>query len=359
MSKKAVTYLILFAILAVTLLAGGASGKEKALPKIVTIAAFPMGSSAMVHVIAMGEAIQPILGIKVKPTPSDTDMGRAMAVRVKEAEAFVGGSPTLWILLHGAEEFKSPDWGPQKIRVFWAGYRTTHAIAVKANSGIKTWDDLRGKKVAVATGMHSKFLVPAHLAFGGLTMNDVVRVQSPGNIACIKMTMDGAADFCVAYPSTFLVKEWEAAPYGLRFLHMPPEDKEGWQRVKAVAPYLTPIFRGEGEGALGVSGPGWFSAGVYTISTYDFVDEYLIYSLVKALDEAYDQYKDVQPPFSREWGLKSTADLEWIKLIDGVYHPGFIKYAKEKGLWTSEHEKYQASVLKLEEERIANFKAKK
>ena len=67
------------------------------------------------------------------------------------------------------------------------------------------------------------------------------------------------------------------------------------------------------------------------------------YGLTKAVMDNYEQIKDSGPSMS---GYQlSKQNLKWIF----PYHPGSIKYFKEKGLWTEEHDKHNAGLLKRQE----------
>jgi TRAP transporter TAXI family solute receptor len=227
-------------------------------------------------------------------------------------------------------------------------------MAVRADSGIKTWADLKGKRVALPPGLFS-LTVPALLAYGGLSLDDVVVVRAAGYTAGIKMVMQNAADACHACPVTPLTKEWESAPYGLRYLPMEPEDKQAWERMRKFAPFMaSPIWAD--YGGLGEGGPKWLAFYPYTLSSYDTTDEKVVYVIVKAMVEGRDIYKNVKKPSSEQWTLDMTLDTK--KPVNIPFHPGLVKYAKEQGKWTAKLEAWQAKALKEEEDRIKAWKPK-
>jgi hypothetical protein len=53
-----------------------------------------------------------------------------------------------------------------------------------------------------------------------------------------------------------------------------------------------------------------------------------VYSLVKAMIEGYDDYKDGAPG-AKGWALESQ-NFEWVM----PFHDGAIRYFKERGVWT-------------------------
>jgi len=287
------------------------------MPKFITIASYPIGSLGTILATAFSDAIEKKTGIKTRPTPADSDVGRVLPVKKGEAQVAVLTAATVYFASNGLGEFSAKNWGPQRLRLVYAGNVIHHGMAVK---------------------------------------DDVVIVRAAGYIAGIKMVMEGSADACHACPVTPLMKEFESTPYGLRYLPMSDKDKEAWQRMKKFAPFMaSPIWAD--YGGLGEGGPKWLAFYPYTLSSFDTVDEEVIYTIGKALVEGYDLYKNVKKPSSGEWTLERTLDVN--KPVYIPFHPGMIKYAKEKGKWTPELEAWQNTALKEEKERIQAWKAKK
>lgn len=353
-AKGIILILLGLLIIFVTFTASSISAPSK-LPKVITITSYPIGSLGNIMATAFSDAIEKKSGIKVRPTPADTDIGRLLPLKKGEAEVAILTAASLYFISHGLEEFAAKDWGPQSIRLVFAGNVIHHGMAVRADSGIKTWADLKGKRVAYPPALFS-LTVPALLAYANLSKDDVVLVRAAGYIAGIKMVMEKAADACHACPVTPIMKEWESAPYGLRYLPMDAKDKDAWERMKKFAPFMAfPIWAN--YGALGEGGPKWLAYYPYSLTTYDTVDEMVVYTIVKSLVEGRDLYKDVSKPSTEEWTLEITLDLN--KPIFIPFHKGLIKYAKEKGKWTPAHEAWQNKALEEERKRIKEWEAKK
>jgi TRAP transporter TAXI family solute receptor len=281
-------------------------------------------------------------------------VGRVLPVKNGEAQGAILTAATVYFASNGLGEFAAKKWGPQRLRLVFAGNVIHHGLAVRADSGIKSWADLKGKRVTLPPGLFS-LTIPAFLAYGGLTKDDVVIVRAAGYIAGIKMVMQGAADACHACPVTPLTKEWESAPYGLCYLPMDQTDKSAWERMRGIAPFMaSPIWAD--YGGLGEGGPKWLAFYPYTMSSYDTTDEEVIYTIAKALVEGRDVFKDVKKPSSEQWTLDMTLSTE--KPVYIPFHPGLIRYAKEKGKWTPELEAWQTRALKAEQERIQAWKPK-
>lgn len=355
MQKRAIVYFLLILLTIFLILMPGLSRATSNLPKVITITSYPIGALGNILATAFSDAIEKRTGIKARPTPADTDVGRVLPLKKGEAEVAILTAATLYFVSNGLGEFAVKDWGPQRIRQVFAGNVIHHGMAVRGDSGIKTWADLKGKRVAYPPALFS-LTVPALLAYGKLSKEDVILVRAAGYVAGIKMVMEKAADACHACPVTPIMKEWETAPYGLRYLPMDAKDEEAWERMRKIAPFMaSPIWAN--YGALGEGGHKWLAYYPYSLIAYDLVDEMIIYAITKALVEGRDLYKEVSKPSSEEWTLENTLDLK--KPIYIPFHNGFIKYAKEQGKWTPAHEVWQKKALEEENKRIKDWEARK
>ena len=83
----------------------------------------------------------------------------------------------------------------------------------------------------------------------------------------------------------------------------------------------------------------------YPVGTvYARVSEDFVYNLVKALDLTFDMYKDAHPTMPW-WAIKDAG----VPPADAPFHPGAIKYFKEKGIWTADYQKWN-------DQQVANMK---
>jgi TRAP transporter TAXI family solute receptor len=354
--KKKEMFFAVIAIIALALVTSTpfASSEKPNPTKFITISSYPIGSLGTILATAFSNAIEKKTGIRTRPTPADTDVGRILPMKTGEAQVGIITAATVHFASEGKGEFSAKDWGPQRLRLVFSGNVLQHGLAVRGDSPIKTWADLKGKKVAFPPGLFA-LTVPAFLAYGGLAEDDVVVMRAPGYIGGIKMVMQNKADACHAVPVTGLMKEWEAAPYKLRYLPMDQKDKAAWERMRNIAPFMaSPIWAD--YGALGEGGAKWLAYYPYTLTAYENASEDVIYTIVKALVDGRDLYKDVKKPSSGQWTLKDTLDMG--KPVYVPFHAGLIKYAKEQGKWTAELEAWQTNALKAEEERVKGWKAK-
>jgi len=331
---------------AISLVAAAPVSVSADMPKVLTITCYPIGSSAAILATAFSDTIEKKTGIRCRPTPADQDMARLLPIKNGEAQVGILSAGTVYTASMGKDDFARKMWGPQQLRYVFGGSAVIIGVAVKADSGIKTWNDLKGKRVCIAPGALSAAM-NALMAYGNLTTDDVKIVRATGYTHAIKTVMSGGGDACILAVTSPVAKEWDAAPYGLRYMPLSDKDTAGWERVVKYSP-LAPFWTT--YGSPGEGGPKWLAYYPYVLVTYPNASEEVVYTMVKALVEGRDLYKDVNKPESEQWNMESALDLK--KPVFIPYHPGFIKLAKEMGLWTPAHDAFQAKALMEESQRI-------
>src|SRR5690606_32872503 len=65
------------------------------------------------------------------------------------------------------------------------------------------------------------------------------------------------------------------------------------------------------------------------------------YNYLKAFDETYDLYKNATSVMPR-WTMQQSG----VPPADAPFHPGAVKYLKEKGIWTDEYQAWNEARLK-------------
>jgi len=75
----------------------------------------------------------------------------------------------------------------------------------------------------------------------------------------------------------------------------------------------------------------------YMVLAHDKVDPELAYLMTKGIWEGYDIYKDMHPYCK----YATQEEMLNYKASFDPYHEGTIKFLKEIGVWTPEHERYQ------------------
>jgi hypothetical protein len=337
-------------VLMSTLLLWGSIAVAKDLPKVLVVATYGTAASADYLVeTAMAPATEKITGMKVRIVGADARLTQFRMVRLKEAHIVKTHWGTGWRPMFGVEEFGAEDWGPQKLRMVWKGGPYYFTAVVKNNSEIKKIADLKGKKLAVYPG--SDALWNGTLAYAGLSLKDVKIIPCSSYGDGIKLAMQGRADAAYASPVSGASYEMSSSPDGARFLPMPYEGSEkAWQKVKTICPAFASGVCPKGFGAE-ISSGIWMEEYPEAEYSYADLDDDVAYLVTKARAEGYDSYKSAYSSL-KYWTLENAVNF---LSVPTPYHPGSIRYFKEKGLWTAKHEQWQTKTLAFQDALAAEW----
>src|SRR5690606_38279276 len=154
--------------------------------------------------------------------------------------------------------FGTTDWGPQEVRILLMSMGDNCLSQfVTADSGVKSYAELKDKRVAYVKGSpalnHNTF---SHLRFGGLTWDDVEQVVVGGNNGAFDAVLNNQADSFFSTTNSGNILKVQNSPRGIVWPEMPHEDEAGWARLKEVAPYFSKHVCRESAGNL----PAWEAA---------------------------------------------------------------------------------------------------
>ncbi|MGE0767079.1 MAG: TAXI family TRAP transporter solute-binding subunit [Hyphomicrobiaceae bacterium] len=323
------------------------------LPPQINWTAYESGSSGYAQSIGIANMLKKRYGTDVRVIPGKNDVSRMTPLKVGQSQLCACGVAS-YFAQEGALMFAVSDWGPQKIfNLFNNNGRNGQTLAASERSGIKTAADLKGKRLTWVKGAPAlNRNMEAFLAFAGLTWDDVQKVEVPGWGQSIDAVINGQADG--AWGSTVSSKfaQLVSSPEGLYFPPLPHADKEGWKRSLAVTPWWVPT-------KVATVVPGYKHTTPYEganvpypifVSTGDASDD-LAYGLTRAVMDHYDDIKDSGPSMD---GYQLSSQSLAFRF---PYHPGSIRYYKEKGVWTAEHEAHNAGLLKRQDVLQAAWKA--
>jgi TRAP transporter TAXI family solute receptor len=225
------------------------------------------------------------------------------------------------------------------VRLIAVSTSITGGMVVAADSGIFKYPDLRGKRIAGNFPSASlQFQAEAYLANGGLTWADIKPVPVSSVIESAKAVVEGRADASGTSAVSSPAIEELHTRRALRFL---PFDisPEALKRTKARYPGY-PIKMMPGPGRSGVEKEQYLWAyDNYIVARQDLSDE-AAYEVVKALWENYKELGLIHADL-KNWVPERFVSKEAIV----PFHPGAIKFYKEKGIWTDELLKLQESLL--------------
>jgi TRAP transporter TAXI family solute receptor len=317
-----------------------AQGSLPGLPSTMVWSVYDVGASGYVEASAIADAMGKAYGARVRLQPSGTSIGRLLPL--KQRRASHGWLATeVYFAAEGLYEYAAPDWGPQDLRTLLGRVNTLSIVATKV-SGIKTFADLKGKRYAIAkanTSVNAK--VDPLFEAAGISLKDMQLVEFPSYGATMKALIEGKADAAGASPHTVTLKELEASPNGISWIEIPESDKQLWTKFQKLLPLVSPYHEDLGAG-ITKDKPVWMMGFRYPmITVYADAKDDEVYAVTKAVGDNYESYKDASPIMPR-WQISKSGAYP----MDAPFHPGAIRYLKEKNIWSPEHQKWQDAIMK-------------
>lgn len=319
--------------------AGAASAQDVSLPKSMMWSAYDVGSSGYTEASAVADAMMKKYGVRIRIMPSGTSIGRLLPLKTGRVQ-YGWLANEVYFATEAIYDFASREWGPQDLRVL-LGRPAGFGLGVAADTGVKELADLKGKRVSrIQANPSVNLKVEAILAFAGLTWDDVEVVEVPSYGAALRAVVEGKNDAAGGVPTAGIFRELEASDRGIVWPDLPPENTEGWERLRKVAPFFAPTKETVGAG-LSEDNPAQLIAYKYPmITTYASTSEEEAYNFTKAMVETFDLYKDATKVMPR-WDAKLSGEPP----ADAPFHPGAIKYLKEIGIWTAEDDEWNQKRL--------------
>lgn len=313
------------------------------LPKVMTWSTYTIGSSGYNNTVSIGKVFKDKLGVNLRPIPGKNDVARLAPMRSGKVDFGLAGGGAFYAF-EGTNIFGKKGWGPQALRVLvYNRPDSGMGMITAADSGIKSFADLKGKRVGtVLSSATIESIVSGGLAFGNLSWDDVKRVEFPGYVASLNGLLNGKADAIFALSTSAKVYEIESSRGGLRYIPFEHKNVDAWNRMKVLAPHVVPHVATEGAGLSKSKSVEVLTYPYPILASYKGSDEKLAYNLTKAMYVYFDDYKDMAPG-NTGFALERQI-YDW-----GVpFHPGAIKYLKEVGAWKPAYDKHQASLLNRE-----------
>ncbi len=323
----------------------GTAGEEEGLPSMLTIGTHAMSSLFN----AMGSGIATVAS---KHTPVEV---KAIATSgpIEWFPMFLSGEMDMGVLncwdaqmgWLGESDYAAVSGGKGfPTRLLTNGAFSIYSALVAEDSGIKTAQDLKGKSYVLnytgAAGITAQ--AKAFLANHNMTENDVNVISVPGISDGVKAIIERRADCAGSANVGFALVEELEATRGSRFLAFDPSP-EAVERAQKEFP-LYPIDVEPGPGFTGVREPMTMMAyDIYLVARTDLSDE-AAYAVVEAIWENNEELAAIHPRL-KEW----TTDRFVSEQAVVPYHPGAIKFYKDKGVWTEEMDALQERLLSIKQ----------
>jgi TRAP transporter TAXI family solute receptor len=343
---------ILLAAAIVAVAAAPAVAQSIKLPETLTWTAYDVGSGGYNQAVAIGNALKNKLGINLRVLPGKNDVSRNIPLRDGRVPFSANGVGGSYLAQEGVYEFGARDWGPQAVRSLILNNSDALLTIVTAkDANILTAADLKGKRVAWVVGAPSlNQNITALLAFANLTWNDVKKVEFGGFGQAMEGLINNQVDAAFSSTISGQVYKIASSSRGIRYPVFPHSDKAAWARVNKVAPFFVPAFGTEGA-ELGPDKKAEAATYPYPVlMTLAPTDTDLVYNMTKAMVELFPDYKDGAPG-NLGWDIKRQIFAWAIPM-----HEGAIRYYKERGLWTAEHQKHNDAMIKRQDTLAAAWK---
>ena len=320
--------------------AAGAAATAEAKIKRITIGSNPAGS--VYFLLAGGFAKHFQTELKIRSTAQPHAGSSVYLPLMNKGEIVLGLNSSLdsGMAVAGTAPFKEKI---KNVRMLARVWILPYAYMVKESSGIKTLEDLRGKRITVKVKTNVS-LAQANrtvLSTAGLTEKDVDAVDSGGVVAGINMVVEGRAlATTIALTMPAMRKAHATVPGGLRILglgkmatdELLAKGMAGLYSMQVKPSKRLPFVREP----LTIAGfDSYLNAG-------PDVDEEDAYKLAKSL---HTSWKKLQKDYAPLRGTPQNALAPANNAMP--YHPGAIKYYKEAGLWTAKNDAAQAKVLSM------------
>ncbi|MFT6558397.1 TAXI family TRAP transporter solute-binding subunit [Sneathiella sp.] len=314
------------------------------LPKSLIWTAYGTTSSGYAQAVAIGNVLKNEFGTSLRVLPGKNDISRMTPLKIGKADYCACGIAS-YFGQEGVMQFATDKWGPQPLRALLTSKGSFGlGVAIAKDSGVEKLSDLKGKRIAWVRGADGLNIAStAFLAYGGLTWDDVTKVEFPGFKDSIDGVINGQIDAAFSSTVSPHVKRLAASPRGVTWSTLPADDTAAWKRMNDVAPYFSPVKATVGAD-ISKEKP-WIGAGypypILVTNASQPADQ--VYTLTKAMVEKHDGYKD-NAPGAKGWAIENQ-NFEWII----PYHEGAVKYFKEIGKWTDAAQKHQDRLVKRQE----------
>ncbi|GAB4365419.1 MAG: TAXI family TRAP transporter solute-binding subunit [Kiloniellaceae bacterium] len=310
---------------AAALLAGGAETAE-AQEKFVTIGTG--GQTGVYYVV--GQSICRLVnrgsadhGIKCTAPSTGGSIANLNAIAAGEQDMGVVQSDWQYHAYNGSK----PDTFPQAnkdLRAVFSVHPEPFTVVARKDSGIKTFDDLKGKRVNVGNpGSGARGTMEVLMERLGWQMSDfslAAELQSAEQAAALCDNKIDAIVFTVGHPSGTIKEATTSCESVLVEVTGPEVDKlisDNAYYAKATIPGGT--YDGTAEDIV------TFGVGATFVSSTK-ADEETIYQVVKAVFDNFDRFKKLHPAFAN---LKEQDMIT--NNLSAPLHPGAERYYKERG----------------------------
>ncbi|MBV7387693.1 TAXI family TRAP transporter solute-binding subunit [Pasteurellaceae bacterium TAE3-ERU1] len=261
-------------------------------------------------------------GIKCNAPSSGGSVGNLNAIASNQFDMGIVQSDWQYHAYNGSSTFK--DKKNDQLRAIFSIHPEPFTVMARDDSGIKTFDDLKGKRVNVGdpgSGTRATMNVILNAKGWDDSAFKVASELKPAEMASVMCDNNlDAITYNVGHPNGAL-KEAAASCDA----HLVPVTGEAIDKLVAEFPYYAKatipggLYKGSDKPTD--------TFGVYaTLVTQANVGEDKVYEVVKAVFDNFDRFKRLHPAFA------NLKEQDMIKnALSAPLHPGAVRYYKERG----------------------------
>ncbi len=303
--------------------------------------AYNLGTTGYNQAVAIGKVLKDHYGVNLRVVPGKNDVSRLMPL-IKGRVQYSANGVATYFAQEGVFQFAQRQWGPLPLRLVMMSYGDSNqALGVAADANVQTYADLRGKRVPYVRGAPA-LNVPteAFLACGGLTWEDVERVDFPGYNAMWTGIVNGQVDAAYANTVSGPTRKLEASPRGIFWPPAPHDDPGCWERMSKVVPFFIKHNATRGAGISETSPHEGATYPYPLLITLAQQDAEQVEHLAQAIDVHYDEYKNADPG-AIGWALERQ-----IKQWSVPFHAGAVAYFRKLGQWSEADEAHNQNLIR-------------
>jgi TRAP transporter TAXI family solute receptor len=340
--RRTLFVLALVVIVAAGAVAVRAAAQGQPLPKSVTIGTNPAGTVFFALASGIAKVVSGSAGYQMVVQPHAGTSTMLPLVNAGEMEFGIQNGLDLWLTYRGpAHQIggRNPFAHTPNVRLAMRGVPLMVGLLVRKDSPIKNVHDVKGKRF---TGEYRAHLAVwynmfGHLSSAGLTWNDVKVVPVNTVNDGVDALVQNRADVTQHALNSAKVKEADAA-VGVR--HISDDcSPEGEARMKKAVPGYYPrvvkpgAITGVVEDTCVVAYDTYFFAG-------KTVPDHVVEAALKAVWEGGGELVPIHPMF-KEWTQDRAVDAD----AAIPYHPGAMRFYKERNVWKAGMDQVQQKLL--------------
>ena len=335
--KRILACVLITFVIAGFVLTGWAEEKKR-----IRLGTNKMGSTNYNLAVAQAHVLEKNTNLKIFVTPSAG--ASAQAILLHRGETDIGELPAAhaFVLRIGAKGYEKSFTHyvgkPTPIRLLIVGHVLPFGIVMRKASWVESIYKLKGKKIFAKSPASAGFelALRGYLEVAGLEFGKDVKVLGMGSSTeGMRRVTAGDADGVVTTYGGAKCREF-AAKDGGWFINAPIDPKS----IATYRKYYPAVvgWTAKKDGPTMKKGTTFFGFADYFHATSKLSDD-LAYKITKAILENLGELGTMNPKF-KQWSLKGA-----VRDPQLPFHPGAIKYYKEKGVWTAQLQKRQKELL--------------